>query len=178
MYKREAERLYQDILGIWPKPDPSKDEQTAWGKRLVCEDFAIAERTLSYLEQEMVNGGPRTFRPALTEWVHRYRLLDKARAGASHAAPHDGCVSGLVSMPDEHYHAEDCPCTEGAWRPCTKCLPATYEKWQAGEFFTQPKDTERPKASCWQGAPRSAVPSEHLARSRSARARAVQIEQD
>jgi hypothetical protein len=141
MKAHEAQSLYRDLLGIWPRPEPEESEQRQWGKALLSEDNVVAARTLTYLEQQLVQGEPQAFRPTLPQWLHRYRLLDKARKGVVRRE-HDACTAGLVWIPDEHYH-EDCPCKEGVWRPCEQCNPEGYEKWRSGELYLQPKETER-----------------------------------
>ena len=128
MNARQVEDLYREILTIWPNPAPKTDEQAQWGTVLVAEELPIAERTLTYLEQEMVQGNPRRFRPALTEWEHRYKLLDKARQSGGTIVPHE-CYGGMVMVSDA-----DKGSTGGSWRPCEHCNPAGYERWRHGEY--------------------------------------------
>jgi hypothetical protein len=128
---RQAEDLYQEILTIWAQPAPTMEEPQLWARILLNEDLLVAERTLTYLEQEMVQGNPRRFRPALTEWEHRYKLLDKARQSPRSVPPHD-CSGGMVQITEPSKDSAG-----GSWRPCEVCNPAGYERWRNGEYRTK-----------------------------------------
>lgn len=136
MNTRQVQDLYTEILTIWPNPAPKMDEQSQWGIVLTDEEQMIAERTLTYLEQEMVQGNPRKFRPALTEWEYRYKLLDKARQSSTSVPPHE-CSGGMVQV-----SAPDKDSTGGHWRPCGHCNPAGYERWRNGEYWTRVSKAE------------------------------------
>ena len=132
MNQRQAEQLWNEILGTWATPEPKPAERTEWGKELATEDQLIAERVLSFMEREMVQGNPRRYRPALSEWTHRYRILDAARR-VSPRRPHE-CVGGMVEVNALDPNRPEGSFDVGVWRPCEVCNAAAYEKWRNDEI--------------------------------------------